>query len=206
MKVILVNGSPHERGCTYTALREAADELERQGAEAEILHIGREPVGGCVACYQCARQGACVFDDAVNRLADRLSTADGVILGCPVYYAGVPGQFKSLLDRLFMSAGKRLRNKPAAAVVSARRGGCASAFDDLNKYFMINSMPVVSSQYWNQVHGSKPEDVRQDEEGMQTMRTLARNMAWLLSCIECGRLNGVEPPTAEPPVRTSFIR
>lgn len=206
MKVMLVNGSPHERGCTYTALNEVVQELGKQGIDAEIIHIGKEPIRGCTACGHCAKAGECVFDDAVNALAARLKAADGFIFGSPVYYAGLSGQMKSFLDRLFYSAGKGLANKPAAAVVSARRGGCVTTFDDLNRYFTINCMPVVSSQYWNQVHGSRPEDVMRDEEGLQTMRTLARNMAWLLQCIAAGKQNGIEPPPREPVVRTNFIR
>lgn len=206
MKVILVNGSPNEHGCTYTALHEVARELKNQGIEAEVVHIGKEPIRGCVACGLCGKQGKCVFDDSVNRLAPILCEADGIVLGSPVYYAGVSGQMKSFLDRLFYSAGKRLKNKPGAVVVSARRGGCATAFDDLNKYLMINCMPVVSSQYWNQVHGNTPDEVAKDEEGLQTMRTLARNMAWLLKCIEAGKKSGIVPPDREPVVRTNFIR
>lgn len=206
MKVMLVNGSPHHHGCTYTALWAVADELKNQDIECEILHIGGETIRGCTACYQCGQSGCCVFDDIVNRTAQKLIEADGIIFGTPVYYAGVSGQMKSFMDRLFVSAGKKLAFKPSAVVVSARRGGCSTAFDDLNKYLTINHMPVVPSQYWNQVHGSKPEDVLKDEEGLQTMRSLARNMAWLLKCIECGKANGIVRPKREPVIRTNFIR
>ncbi len=206
MKVVLVNGSPNARGCTYTALSEAANELEKQGIETEILHIGKEPIRGCAACGACGKLGKCVFSDAVNTLAETIAQADGLIFGSPVYYAGISGQLKSFMDRLFYSHGKKLAGKPAAAVVSARRGGCATTFDDINRYFTINCMPVVSSQYWNQVHGNTPEDVRKDEEGLQTMRTLARNMAWLLKCIECGKQNGIAFPQREAVIRTNFIR
>lgn len=206
MKVVLVNGSPNAQGCTYTALSEAANELEKQGIETEILHIGKEPICGCAACGACGKLGKCVFSDAVNALAETIAQADGLIFGSPVYYAGISGQLKSFMDRLFYSHGKRLSGKPAAAVVSARRGGCATTFDDINRYFTINCMPVVSSQYWNQVHGNTPEDVRKDEEGLQTMRTLARNMAWLLKCIECGKQNGIAFPQREAVIRTNFIR
>ena len=206
MKVVLINGSPNPQGCTYTALSEVARELEKQGVESEILHIGKEAVRGCAACGACRKLGKCVFPDAVNALAETIAQADGLVFGSPVYYAGISGQLKSFMDRLFYSHGKQLANKPAAAVVSARRGGCATAFDDINRYFTINCMPVVSSQYWNQVHGNAPEDVRKDEEGLQTMRTLARNMAWLLKCIECGKQNGITVPSRETVIRTNFIR
>lgn len=206
MKVLLINGSPHEKGCTYTALSEVLAELERSGIEGEIVHIGKEAIRGCIACRSCAQKGVCVFDDAVNRVGRLLESADGVIFGSPVYYAGLSGQLKSFMDRLFYSHGKLLKYKPAAAVVSARRGGCATTFDDINRFLTISSMPVVSSQYWNQVHGSCPADVQKDEEGLQTMRTLARNMAWLLRCIQLGKENGVTQPTAEAVIRTNFIR
>lgn len=206
MKVVLVNGSPNEKGCTYTALSEVAAELVRQGVEAEIVHIGKEPVRGCLGCGGCRKAGRCVFDDAVNALAGKLAEADGLVFGSPVFYAGISGQLKCFMDRLFYSQSAALAHKPAAAVVSARRGGCATAFDDINRFFTINRMPVVASQYWNQVHGNTPEEVRQDAEGLQIMRTLARNMAWLLRCMEAGRQAGVALPEREAPVRTNFIR
>lgn len=206
MKVVLVNGSPNEKGCTYTALKEAADELQRQGVEAEIVHIGKAPVRGCLGCGGCRKTGRCVFDDAVNTLAETLIQADGLVFGSPVFYAGISGQLKCFMDRLFYSRGAQLSGKPAAAVVSARRGGCVSAFDDINRFFTINRMPVVSSQYWNQVHGNTPDEVRKDEEGLQILRTLARNMAWLLKNLEAGREAGVPEPEREAPLRTNFIR
>ena len=206
MKVVLVNGSPNEKGCTYTALKEMADEFGRQGVETEIVHIGKAAIHGCIGCGYCRKAGRCVFDDAVNALAEKLVEADGLVFGSPVFYAGISGQLKSFMDRLFYSQGARLAGKPAAAVVSARRGGCATTFDDINRFFTINCMPVVSSQYWNQVHGNTPDEVRKDEEGLQTMRTLARNMAWLLKCMEAGRQAGVPQPEPEAPLRTNFIR
>ncbi|MDD3335284.1 MAG: flavodoxin family protein [Eubacteriales bacterium] len=206
MKVLLVNGSPREKGCTYTALSEIKNELERDGVEAEIIHIGNEDIRGCIACGSCGKTGRCVFNDAVNRVGAKLAEADGYIFGSPVYYAGIAGQLKSFMDRLFYVYKASMQYKPAAAVVSARRGGCLSAFDDINRFFTINCMPIVSSQYWNQVHGTKPEDVLKDEEGMQIMRTLGQNMAWLLKCIELGKQNGVSAPVPEPAVRTNFIR
>ena len=206
MKVVLINGSPNEKGCTYTALKEVADELQRQGVEAEIVHIGKAPVRGCLGCCGCRKTGRCVFDDAVNTLAETLIQADGLVFGSPVFYAGISGQLKCFMDRLFYSRGAQLSGKPAAAVVSARRGGCVSAFDDINRFFTINRMPVVSSQYWNQVHGNTPDEVRKDEEGLQILRTLARNMAWLLKNLEAGREAGVPEPEREAPLRTNFIR
>ena len=149
MKVVLVNGSPNEKGCTYTALKEMADEFGRQGVETEIVHIGKAAIHGCIGCGYCRKAGRCVFDDAVNALAEKLVEADGLVFGSPVFYAGISGQLKCFMDRLFYSQGARLAGKPAAAVVSARRGGCATTFDDINRFFTINCMPVVSSQYWN---------------------------------------------------------
>ena len=206
MKVVMINSSPHEHGCTYTALSEITAELERQGIESEIIHIGKDDIHGCIACGQCRKLGKCIFEDAVNKTADKLIEADGLIFGTPVYYAGISGQLKSYMDRLFFSRARKLAYKPAAAVVSARRGGCTATFEDINKYFTINCMPVVSSQYWNQVHGFTPEDVRKDEEGLQIMRTLGRNMAWLLKCIKYGKQNGVHLPEREPGISTNFIR
>lgn len=206
MRVVMINSSPNEHGCTYTALSEIAGELAKQGVDSEIVHIGKATIHGCIACGQCRKLGKCVFDDPVNALAQKLIEADGLIFGTPVYYAGISGQLKSFMDRLFFCYARKLAYKPAAAIVSARRGGCTATFDDVTKYFTINCMPVVSSQYWNQVHGNTPDEVRQDAEGLQIMRTLARNMAWLLKCIECGKLNGIGLPEREKGVATNFIR
>lgn len=206
MKVILVNGSPHEKGCTYTALCEAAKAIEKNGIETEIFWIGAKAVAGCIGCGTCASRGKCFADDTVNVLAAKVGEADGYIFGSPVHYAAASGALTSFMDRLFYSAGSKMRGKPGASVVSCRRGGASAAFDQLNKYFTINSMPVVSSQYWNQVHGSCPEDVLKDEEGLQTMRTLGNNMAWLIKCINAGKQAGIERPEQEPVIRTNFIR
>lgn len=206
MKVLLVNGSPHEKGCTYTALREVAGELERLGVESEILWLGAAPVADCKDCGACRKLKKCVIDDKVNEVLERADTIDGFVFGSPVYYAAASGQLLSFMDRLFFAGSKKLRKKLAAAVVSCRRGGASAAFDTINKYFMMSSMPVVTSQYWNQVHGFKPEEVLQDTEGLQTMRTLAKNMAWLLQCIDAGRKAGVEEPQYERTVLTNFIR
>ncbi len=206
MNVLLLNGSPHERGCTYTALSEVARTLEADGVSAEILWLGRDAGTGCSGCGACAKLGKCVVDDVVNRAAERARRCDGLIVGSPVHYAAASGQVTGVMDRLFRSAGDALRLKPAAAVVSARRAGAAAALDQLNKYFLFNQMPVVSSRYWNIVYGAKAEDVLQDGEGLATMRTLAHNMAWLLKSLQAGREAGVEPPVQEPPVKTNFIR
>lgn len=206
MKVILVNGSPKEKGCTFRALSEAAAELNKNGIDTEIFHIGTEPLAGCTGCGGCAGTGECVYDDAVNRFAALAKSADGFIFGSPVHYAAASGALTSFLDRAFYSAGGKMRGKVGASVVSCRRGGASAAFDQLNKYFTINNMPVVSSQYWNQVHGNTPEEVEQDLEGLQTMRMLAKNMAWLLKCIDLGKKSGITVPEQEAKVKTNFIR
>ena len=206
MKALLINGSAHQKGCTYTALKEVAGILEQEGIETEFLWIGAKPVAGCIGCGSCRSTGRCFVDDQVNQVVERLEELDGFVIGSPVYYAGPSGQLTAFLDRLFYAGGGRFRGKLGAAVVSCRRGGAATAFDRLNKYFTINSMPVVSSQYWNQVHGNTPEEVRRDLEGLQIMRTLGRNMAWLLKCIDLGRANGIQLPPQEERVATNFIR
>ena len=205
MKVLLINGSPHEHGCTDTALLEVAATLGKQGVETEVLYLGTEPIAGCRGCSGCFKTRRCVMNDMVNDLIERLGEFDGIVIGSPVYYAGPNGQLTAFLDRLFYAAGPIMAKKLGAAVVSCRRGGASAAFDRLNKYFTISNMPVVPSQYWNQVHGYTPEDVHKDEEGMQTMRTLGENMAWLLRCIEAGRQAGVPEPVYEKKVRTNFI-
>ena len=207
MKVLLLNGSTHAKGCTFTALSEVAKELETQGIQTEILQIGTQPVRGCIGCRRCRTTGHCIFDDdIVNLVIDKAAEADGFIVGSPVYYASANGALIALLDRIFYAGSKNFVYKPAAAVVSARRAGTTASFDELNKYFTISQMPVVSSQYWNMVHGNTPDEVRQDLEGMQIMRTLGRNMAWLLRCIEAGKKANVSLPEAEPRVATNFIR
>ncbi len=204
-KVLLINGSPHQRGCTYTALREVASTLEKKGIETEIYQIGTKPVAGCIACGHCSRTGRCIYDDGVNEIASRIDEYAALVVGSPVYYSGASGQICSLLDRLFYTAGNRMAGKLGAAVVSCRRGGATAAFERLNKYFEISSMHTVGSQYWNQVHGHTPEDVLKDEEGLQTMRTLAQNMAWLIKCIEEGDREGVKRPVYEKRLVTNFI-
>ncbi len=206
MKVLLLNGSPHEKGCTCTALAEIAGALEKNGVEAEILWLGKGETIGCRGCGACAKLGKCVFDDVVNVAAEKLRDCDGLVVGSPVHYASASGQITCVLDRLFYSAGRSLRFKPAAAVVSARRAGTTAAIDQLQKYFTINQMPIVSTRYWPMVHGNTPDEVRQDEEGMSVMRTLGSNMAWLLKSIQAGREAGLALPEPEPPAWTNFIR
>ena len=205
MKVMLINGSPHKQGCTYTALAETAKELNNNGIETEICWVGNNGIRDCIACGTCASAGKCVFDDAVNEIAGKMSECDGLIVGSPVYYASPNGAVYSLLDRLFMSCPD-LAHKPAAAVASARRAGTTATIDGILKYFTIRQMPVVSSTYWPMVHGSKPEDVMQDEEGLQTMRNLAKNMAWLIKCIDAGKKAGIDVPATETGAKTNFIR
>ncbi len=206
MRVLMINGSPHAKGCTYTALSEVAGQLEKEGIETSIFHIGAKAIRGCIACGVCFETGYCVVkDDGVNECVDLAAEADGLVVGSPVYFAAANGSLCAFLDRMFFAKGARYAYKPAAAVVSCRRGGASAAFDRLNKYFTISSMPVVSSQYWNSVHGHTPEEVKQDLEGMQVMRALGRNMAWLLKCIDAAR--GTVPyPETETRVMTNFIR
>lgn len=204
MKVILLNGSPHKEGCTDTALREVEGSLMENGIETERIWIGGS-AWGCTACGACKKTGRCVVDDAVNEVLEKMETADGLVVGSPVYYASPNGSLVSFLDRLFY-AGSCFAYKPAAAVASARRAGTTATIDMLNKYFTISNMMVVSSQYWNMVHGNSPKEVKQDLEGLQTMRTLGANMAWLLQCIEAGKAAGVALPKPEEKIKTNFIR
>jgi multimeric flavodoxin WrbA len=210
MKVILVNGSPHEKGCTCTALENVAKTLNEEGIETEIFQLGTKPLVGCTACGACVKTGRCVFDDRVNEFLDLAEGADGFVFGSPVHYASAGGAIVSFMDRAFFAGSNSAKVpfylKPAAAVVSARRAGTTAAFDQLNKYFTISQMPVISSRYWNMVHGTKPEDVENDLEGLQIMRVLARNMAWFLKCKEAGAKAGVPLPRREETIRTNFIR
>ena len=197
MKALLICGSPNKEGCTYTALSEIEKVLNKHNIETEIYQIGKKPVSGCMACRACFKTGRCAVNDDVNVIADRLDEFDAVIIGSPVYYAAANGTLTAFLDRLFYSAGRKMAGKVGAAIVSCRRGGASAAFDQLNKYFGISNMVVATSQYWNQVHGGNADEVVQDGEGMQTMRTLGENVAWLLRLIECGKQNGIEPPKYE---------
>lgn len=206
MKVLLLNGSPHPHGCTFTALSEVAGALEKNGIEIEIFQIGNQPISGCIACGKCRDTGKCVISDGVNDFVEKAKSADGFVFGSPVYYASASGQISSFLDRAFYGKSAIFEGKPGAAVVSCRRAGSTASLDQLNKYFTISGMPVVSSRYWNMVHGNTPEEVVQDKEGMQVMRTLGNNMAWLLKCIELGKAQGVSFPEKEPAQKTNFIR
>lgn len=205
-KILLINGSPNEKGCTYTALSELAAQLEKHGVECELLYLGTQPISGCTACRACGKLGRCVIDDEVNKIGARLSEFDGIVMGSPVYYGAPSGQICSFLDRLFFAYGNEMAGKLAASVVSCRRGGATASFDRLNKYPAMNNMVIVGSQYWNQIHGSNAAQAREDAEGLQTMRTLGENMAWLLKCIEAGKAANVPMPAYEKRIATNFIR
>jgi len=206
MNVLLINGSPHKNGCTYTALYEVAVQLNKHGIETNIFHIGNKPIRGCLNCGKCAESGYCIYkDDPVNECIDLAKNSDGIVIGSPVYYAAPNGMLCAFLDRMFFNKESGYEYKPAAAIVNCRRGGASAAFDRLNKYFTISNMPIVSSQYWNSTHGFTPEEVKQDLEGLQTMRTLGNNMAWLLKCIEAAK-NIVPYPEKEDRKITNFIR
>lgn len=201
----MLNGSPHKNGTTFRALSEIATILNENGIETEIVTVGDKKVHGCMACGGCAKAGKCVFDDIVNELVEKLTFADGLIVGSPVYFAGANGTLLSILDRMFYNR-KNFAYKPAAAVAVARRAGTTATLDMINKYFLISKMPVVSSQYWNMVFGSNGEQAEEDKEGLQTMRTLGKNMAWMLKCIEAGKKAGVTIPETEQAVKTNFVR
>lgn len=211
MKVLLVNGSPHKQGCTYTALSEVAFALNQEGIETDFFWIENKAIGGCISCFQCTKQKKCVFDDKVNEFTKLALDFDGFIFGSPVYYAGMNGSLMSFMDRIFFSSSAKephpFRFKPAAAVVSARRAGTTAALDQINKYFFHQQMPIVTSRYWNMVHGNSPEEVKQDAEGLQIMRYLGRNMAWLLKLKEAGKIAGIQEPSDEKQrFVTNFIR
>ncbi len=206
MKVLLVNGSQHEKGCTYTALAEVAKALNANGVETEIYQLHGKNINGCKGCWACKKAKKCVFDDGgVNEFVEKAAEFDGFVFGSPVYYASPNGGLISFLDRVFYSGGRNLAFKPGAAVVSCRRAGASTTFDVLNKYFTINNMPVVGANYWNEIPGNTAEEAMQDEEGLQTMRILGNNMAWLLKCIALGKEAGVEP-VRERKIMTNFIR
>ncbi|MDE5896883.1 MAG: flavodoxin family protein [Clostridia bacterium] len=207
MKVLLINGSPRAKGCTFTALSEIAAILNAENIDTEILQIGNKTVQDCIGCGGCSDQGKCVFSsDCVNGWIEKAKSADGFVFGTPVYYAHPSGRILSALDRMFYAGGRYFEHKPAAAIASARRAGTTATLDAVSKYFGIAQMPVVSSSYWNMVHGNTPDETKQDSEGMQTMRNLARNMAWLLKCIEAGKKSGIQAPQAEISAWTNFIR
>lgn len=205
MKVLLINGSPHEAGSTYTALNEMIKEFNAEGIETELINVGKKNIRGCIACRKCAETGKCVFNDGVNEIAEKLKAADGLVLGSPVYYASANATLIALLDRLFFSAPFDMTMKVGAAVASARRGGLTATFDELNKYFTISGMPVASGQYWNGIHGHNAEEANEDKEGLMMMRTLAKNMTFLMKSIALGK-EKYGLPEKEERVWTNFIR
>ena len=205
MKVLLLNGSPKAKGNTALALNEMAAVFAQEGIEAEIIQVGHQAVRGCIACGSCGKNGKCVFDDAVNEVAAKFEAADGLVIGSPVYYAGANATLMAFLQRLFYSTRFDKTLKVGASVVIARRGGCSATYDEMNKFFGISGMPIASSQYWNSVHGGAPGQVLEDAEGMQTMRTLARNMAFLMKAIALGK-EKYGLPEKEPHAWTNFIR
>ncbi len=211
MKVLMINGSPHKEGCVFTALSEMAGEFEREGIDSEILWIGNKPIGGCVGCRSCAKLGKCAFDDVVNEVREKIYAADGYVFGSPVHCASMAGNLSSFMDRLFFSANMSGQAdaffmKPACCVVSARRAGTTVTLDQINRYFSMFQMPIVTARYWNMVHGMTPEQVAEDKEGMQVMRELARNMAYMLRCLEAGKKAGIALPRAEDKIMTNFVR
>lgn len=210
MKVLLVNGGPHKEGCTYTALTEIANTLREEVIDSEIYWIGNKHISGCLGCRKCAEKHACILNDSVNEFLDMAAGFDGFVFGTPVHWAGATGAITSFLDRVFYADFCGGRNnfylKPAAAVMSARRAGTTATWDQMNKYFGLMQMPIVTSRYWNMVHGGTPDQVREDLEGMQCMRFLARNMAWFLRCKAAGEQAGIALPKQEPVTFTNFIR
>lgn len=206
MKVLLVNGSSHRNGSTYTALSEIALVLENENIKSEIFQIGNPEIRDCCGCQACRQIGKCVYDDIVNSFVEKAREFDGFIFGTPVYYAHPSGRILSFLDRAFYSGSSAFSYKPAASVVSARRSGCSASFDVLNKYFSINNMPIVTSQYWNNIHGNNADEAKSDLEGLQTMRTLGKNMAWILKCIDYSKKAGIVKPRIEEKIKTNFIR
>ncbi len=208
MKVLLINGSPHKNGSTAEALKTVAKTLNECGIDSETILVGDKAIKGCLGCVKCSKKasGRCVTDDIVNEVYQRIDEFDGFIFGSPVHYASADGAICAFMDRLFYASGNKFAFKPAAAVVCCRRGGGTTAFDRINKYFQISNMPVVSSKYWCVIHGSCAEDVQKDLEGMQVLRALGKNMAWLLKCIQAGKETGITLPEFEEPCVTNFIR
>lgn len=205
MKVILFNGSPNIHGCTYTALHEIEETLQKNGIETEVFQVGSKNVRGCIGCGKCRESGKCIFDDIVNEAIDKIKEADGVVFGSPVYYASANGTMISFLDRLFYAASQHLAYKPGAVVVSARRAGTTATYDELNKYLGISNMLIVPAPYWNMVHGNTAEEVKQDREGLYIMRQIGENMTWMLKMLENAKANGIAPSILEKE-RTNFIR
>ncbi|ONI42149.1 NADPH-dependent FMN reductase [Candidatus Epulonipiscium fishelsonii] len=205
MKVLLVNGSPNKSNTTCTALSEVEKSLNASGIETEVFWLGNKAICECIGCMACRKLGKCFMDDKVNEFVAKATDFDGFIFGTPVHYAAASGSITSFMDRVFFSGGSKLAYKPAACVIAARRAGTTATFDQINKYFTINNMPVVSSNYWNAVHGLNAEETQQDKEGLQTMRILGQNMAWLLKCIEMGKQNGLHHPEMQEREFTNFV-
>lgn len=210
MKVLLVNGSPHKDGCTNAALCEVADALNKEGIDTDIFWVGNKPIGGCIGCRGCAKKGECVFDDKVNEFLSIAGDYDGFVFGSPVHWGAATGAITSFLDRVFYAdfcgGGNRFLLKPAATVISARRAGTTATWDQLNKYFGLMQMPIITSRYWNMVHGNRAEDIQKDEEGVQIMHILGKNMAWFLKCKEAGKKAGISLPEQEQIHFTNFVR
>lgn len=211
MKVLLVNGSPHKNGCTNEAIKEACRVFEEEGIATEVFWIGTKAISGCTSCGSCTSKGKCIIDDKVNEFVEKAKEADGFVFGTPVHYAGVAGSMTSFMDRVFYSAfcgkkGENFRYKPVGSIISARRSGTTATYDQLNKYFGICEMPIISSRYWNAVHGNTPDEVLKDEEGLQTIRILVKNMIYFLRCIEAGKKENVALPKPERKIQTNFIR
>ena len=206
MKVLLINGSPRVGGNTSIAMGEMEKIFQQEGIQVETVQVGNKAIRGCVACLSCMEKGKCVFDDLVNETAPKFAEADGLVIASPVYYASANGTLISFIDRLFYSTPFDKTMKVGAAVAVARRGGVSATYDELNKYFAISGMPIATGQYWNAVYGREKGEAAQDEEGMQTMRNLARNLLWMIQCIQAGKAAGIQPPQAERSARTNFIR
>ena len=211
MKVMIVNGSSHENGTTMVAINEMIKVFDEEGVETEVIQLGSKPIADCLQCNYCVKNGKCVFDDEVNRFVERAFDADGFVFASPVYYAHPSGRLYSFLDRVFFSSScadgsAAFRFKPGAAIAVARRGGTSATFDGINKYFGISQMPVAGSTYWNMVHGLRSDDAPKDEEGMQTMRNLARNMIWMMRCFKAGKDAGIPYPDSESGAMTNFIK
>ncbi len=206
MKIVLVNGSPNEKGCTYTALKEIEKILNENNVDTEIFWIGNKPLSGCIGCKACIKTGKCFIDDSVNVFLQKAEETDGYIFGSPVHFAATSGSISSFMDRVFFKRKHIFSNKLAASITTCRRAGGTSSLDEINKYFAISNMPIVSSSYWNIVYGNTPEEIKRDEEGMQTMRHLGHNMAWLLKCIDAGKKANIAFPKKENPITTNYIR
>lgn len=211
MRVLLINGSPNEKGCTYTALTELSKTLQNEGIDSEMFYIGTDPIAPCRACKACVKLQKCVINDKVNELLEKIDNYDGFVIGSPVHYASASGVISPFLDRLFYAGSRKIgknpfKHKPATSVVTCRRAGSTATIDQINKYFLINQMPIISGRYWNMVHGNTPDEIMQDIEGLQNIRFVARNLAWFLKCKQAGEKAGINPPESEEVIYTNYIR